>query len=50
MSDAHLVQLGLDSTGVAVLEEELVGNDEGALLTHDGASSSSATGVEPFFK
>ena len=36
MGDAHLVELGLDGAGVAILEEELVGDDEGALLAHDG--------------
>ena len=34
VSDAHLIELGLDGTRVAILEEELVGNDEGALLAH----------------
>ena len=37
VSDAHLIELGLDGTRVAILEEELVGNDEGALLAHYGA-------------
>ena len=36
VGDAHLVELGLDGAGVAILEEELVGDDEGALLAHDG--------------
>ena len=35
--DAHLVKLSLDSAGVAILEQELVGHDEGALLAHDAA-------------
>ena len=37
VGDAHLVELGLDGAGVAILEEELVGDDEGALLAHDVA-------------
>ncbi len=34
MHDTQLIQLVLDGLGVAVLVEELVGDDEGALLAH----------------
>ena len=39
--------LGLDGAGVAILEEELVGDDEERFLPMTLPSSSRATGVEP---